>query len=960
MISHPTSEPELVGRQQELADLARALDEANAGRGGLVLISGEAGIGKTRLAVEALNRSPLPVYIARTREGTSPPYGPIVGVLRTWIRKQPAVRDELKQSLPALGLLLPELDTGVSESTREILADTIGQALHHLADLDGCAIRLDDLHWADNATFELLPELAERLRSVRVLMLATYRSDEITRTHPMRRLRTELRRAHLLRDFTIGSLTREHTHTLIVHCLPSPPSPQLVDEIYTRTQGIPLYIEESTHTLHTTGRLQDGDDGLELSPGESVPIPESIRDAVLLQLENLPIETREVLEMAATAGLEFDFNMIVSLTGHEEHLEPLLERRLLVETGPSTGAFKHTLIREAIQSEITWSRRRALHRQIGAYLETRGADAELIASHWLAANELEKARRALMSAADHSCRLHAYRDAAESAARALDIWPEDDDEDERLKALERMAHCAQVSGQLNDAVRAWREFVNSPSVGFDHERLGHAYRQLATLYGLQSLWDQSIDTRLIAANHFRQASRADDAAIEHLTVAGRYTAAMHLSAALESARIAEQLAHEASNYDTESRALGLQGNVLAMLGEYQNGRETAQRALALALQHDLTEAASEIYRRLASTLEYAGEYGSAKDAYITAYDYCRSAGADANAQICLSCMSYILFYTGEWKRAIETCNDVVNDEHAPPGSKAVAAGVIAAIRTHRGETRVARRMLNEANAEARRHGSPVMQLLNTWAIAALAEYEDDDDLADRHYRDILDGWSKTEDRHDLIPALRSASTFFATHEADAELSQCVNALTDLASTSSSQEVVAAVAHTLGEAAMRNNDYNEAARHFQQSAILLEKLGLPLEVAKSQLRGGIALHRAGHSQRSIDTLSQAYRIARNLGARPLASLIANELETRGAPVDEERSADTPDRSRRAGLTRRQLDIVRLLAKGMTNKEVAEKLFLSTRTVDMHVANVLNRLDVRSRTEAVHKAGELGLL
>ncbi|MBD3297884.1 MAG: AAA family ATPase, partial [candidate division Zixibacteria bacterium] len=162
MTSQPPSDHELVGRQQELAELARALDEADAGRGGLVLLSGEAGIGKTRLAVEALNRSDLPVYIARTREGTSPPYGPIVSVLRAWIRKQPAVKDELIQSLPALGLLLPELGTESTASSREILADAIGQALHRLTDADGCTILLDDLHWADNATFELLPELAER------------------------------------------------------------------------------------------------------------------------------------------------------------------------------------------------------------------------------------------------------------------------------------------------------------------------------------------------------------------------------------------------------------------------------------------------------------------------------------------------------------------------------------------------------------------------------------------------------------------------------------------------------------------------------------------------------------------------------------------------------------------------------------------------------------------------------
>ncbi|GAB4327257.1 MAG: LuxR family transcriptional regulator [Candidatus Zixiibacteriota bacterium] len=957
---HRKADPTLVGRQQELAELTEAFTGVRAGHGGLILISGESGIGKTRLATEALERSGLPYYVARAREGATPPYGPFVAILRAWTRRDTDAIGKITRGELRLSLLMPELELPAAESTRVLLADAIGQALQLMASDRACAILLDDIQWADNATLELLPELAERLRDTTVLMLATYRSDDITRTHPLRWMRTELRRARLLRELTVGALNRDHTRTLMTECLPSAPSESFVDDIYTRTQGIPLYIEESVRTLLNTGRLQEGEHGMELSPGESVPIPESIRDAVMLQLETLPIESRDVLETAAIAGLEFDFDMIATLTGHEEPIEPLLERRLLLESGPATGTFKHTLIRDAIQSEITWSRRRTLHRRIASYLESHGAEAELIAAHWLASNELAKARRALLAAADHSCRLHAYRDAAEAAARALDIWPEDEDEGQRLSTLERLAHCAQISGQLNDAVRAWREFANSPSVMHDHQRLGHAYRQLATLYGLQSLWDQSIDTRLIAANHFRQAGQPADAAVEYLTAAGRYTAALQLSDAIDAARLAERLAREAHDRDTEARALGLRGNVMAMQGEYNNGRETVQRALALALKHDLTDAASEIYRRLASTLEYANDYGSAKDAYLTAYDYCRKTGADENAQICLSCMSYVLFYTGDWKRALETCNNVINDDHSPPGSKAVALGVVAAIRTHRGETRAARRLLNEALAEARRHGSPIMQLLNTWGLAALAEYEHDREHASRCYHTILDGWAKTEDRHDLIPALRSAATFFATQNADSELSQCVDALSNLASTSSSQEVVAAVAHALGEAAMRNGNDEEAARHFEQSASTLEKLGLPLEVVKSRWRGGIALHRAGHSRRGSDMLSQAHKIARNLGARPLASAIAAELERHGEPVEESRSSESPDRTRRAGLTRRQLDIVRLLAEGLTNKQIADKLFLSTRTVDMHVANLLNRLDVRSRTEAVHKAGELGLL
>jgi hypothetical protein len=182
------------------------------------------------------------------------------------------------------------------------------------------------------------------------------------------------------------------------------------------------------------------------------------------------------LEVAAVAGMEFDLRLITQLTGEETGLDELFERNLIVEIEPGRAAFRHALSREAVRSEIMWSRRRGLNRQIAEYMESANALPELIADHWLAANEPAKARLALIACAEKSCQLHAYRDAARAGHQALEIWPEGEDEENRLHTLERLAHCAKVSGQLSDAVRALRELVESPHLTENHRRRGEAIR----------------------------------------------------------------------------------------------------------------------------------------------------------------------------------------------------------------------------------------------------------------------------------------------------------------------------------------------------------------------------------------------------------------------------------------------------------------------------------------------------
>lgn len=953
----------LIGRTAEITRLERAFERARDGSGAVVLLAGEAGVGKTRLAEHVLARAPLEVRTGRAREDAPAAYGPITAALRDHLRSDRAARDHLGTLSRYLSMLLPELGPAPEDADPVILAEAIIEAWIALARRAPLALFLDDLQWADNATLELLPPLAERLGAAPLIVLATYRSDDIARGHPVRRLRNELRRVHHLHEITIAPLEQSESADLLAHALGARPSDALAEIVYDKTQGIALYVEELANALTASGCVREAAGEMALVPGEAVPIPESIRDAVMLRLDVLSDAARTQLEIASVTGMEFSFELVTGLAGEEIGIEELIEKRLISEASPGRGTFRHALIREAIRGEIAWSRRRSLNRRIAAYLERAGAPPEQVVEHWLASGEQEPARRALLELADRSCRLHAYRDAARATHRALEIWPAGEEETKRLDALERLAHCAEVTGQLGDAARALREVIDCTRRAGAGRRHANALRALATVHALQGAWDQSIDARRAAADAFEAADAPSESAAEWLVVAGRYTSLGTLDHALETVRRAATLAAKAERTDLIVRAQGFEGNLLAMQGASEAGRDLAQRALSLALESNETEAAAEAYRRLASVLDYSSDFAGARDAYTTAVEFCRTQGDDANARVCIGCMSAIVHRTGDWSRALELSREVLDDVRSEPGSRVLALAITGLVRAMRGERRSARRHIDEAFAIAERIRFTIGRAITHYGLGVVAELEGDVESAVTHHDRALELWKETQDRHDMVSIFLWQSTTFARLGREHAAAARADALAAIASATGNAEAMAALAHALGEVALLSKDTTGAVQQLEQAQAQAAKLEIPLEQALTTWRLGTARARDGDRAGAARDLNAALRLARGLGARPIALWITSDLEA----LDGQRVTDSRGTGGAKGagdatgaLTARQSEIVVLIAEGLTNKEIAERLYLSPRTVDMHVRNILDRLDCRTRTEAARRAADLGML
>jgi DNA-binding CsgD family transcriptional regulator len=189
---------------------------------------------------------------------------------------------------------------------------------------------------------------------------------------------------------------------------------------------------------------------------------------------------------------------------------------------------------------------------------------------------------------------------------------------------------------------------------------------------------------------------------------------------------------------------------------------------------------------------------------------------------------------------------------------------------------------------------------------------------------------------------------------------CANALARIASATARPEALSALAHALGEGALRDGDARQAAQQFEQALELLRDINIPYCRASTAWRAGVACAAAGQREAAVRHLAGAYRTARGLGARPLATRAAQALEALGEPVGERLGAGAAHRLHTGNLTRRQREILQLVAQGHTNAVIADRLVLSPRTVEMHVSNILAILDSRSRAEVVRRAAELGLL
>jgi len=304
----------LIGRQSEQGKLNRLLDSTLEDKSGkLLLVAGDAGMGKTCLVEECLRQTDFLVLKNAASETATPSYGPIIAILRAWLRGGEVVFSGCDSLIPYLASILPELGVAADKSDQATLFEAICCAIVSIAHHQPTVIFLDDLQWADNATLELLPALVAAIQHEPLLIIGIYRSDEILRGHPVRRLRTELRRAKQLQEIVVEPLNQEETGRLAKKVLGQTPNSLLIATLYDRTQGMPLFVEELAATLVKSNRLQAGSKGLELISGQDLPVPDTLRDAVLLRLDGLSDEATQILEIAAVAGPQFDLEFLLEL-----------------------------------------------------------------------------------------------------------------------------------------------------------------------------------------------------------------------------------------------------------------------------------------------------------------------------------------------------------------------------------------------------------------------------------------------------------------------------------------------------------------------------------------------------------------------------------------------------------------------------------------------------------------------
>jgi DNA-binding NarL/FixJ family response regulator len=929
----------LIGREGERSALEAACASVRNGLGRCVLVTGEAGIGKTRLVAHALAQAGFPVYAGAARASVAEPYAPVAQVLRECLRRSPGLLEASGALAPYLARLLPELGSPAEDAGEAALVEALRRAFAEAGAHGPVAIVLDDVHWADEATLALLPELAGGLRDVPVLLIALARDEVPADIHRLRRLRAQLRRESELLELPLRPFDRADTALLAAAVAREELADDVVDGLYDRAQGIPFYVEELAATLALDGRRAETG---------RLPLPETVLDAVLLRTEALSLDARNALERAAVMGHRFDVEHGAAPAA--DVLTEALAAGFLVEAGPGHLEFRHALVRDAVYQAIPWTRRRSLHTAVARSLDAAGASPAARATHWLGAGDIERARAALGEAAAVSEGLYAYGDAAKLYERALDLAGGTDLA--RFELLERLAVCAELAGDLAASARAWREAIDGRRGRGEVERVAEAEHAIGRVLALRGSSERAVAAWFAAGEAFASCGRLEDAARSRLAAADALQGNARLQPALAAVVAALADLPPGAPPELRSRARSLEGVVLGKLGETETALESVRDALTEALLAGHQASAASAYQALAVVHENAGLFGAAAEAFEVAIDYCESTGIAATGYVCSACLCHVLRQRGEWRRSLALCRSLLDDPASGEVSQAIAAAVMSQIHASRGERRPARLRAMEAAPVVRQHSVLGAEAECSWTFARLELLEGSDETALEHCRDVLRRWEESEDRHYSLNALAWTAGVFAALGQEEDLNRVVRALTAIAAANGNREALAMLARALGELARTEGDSAAAVEHFQRAIELHREIELPHDRAELLVSAAAAASDAGLGDQAREWLADARLQARRLGARPLQAAAERALAELGGADASPAAA--------AGLTPRQLQVIRRVAEGRTNREIATELYLSVRTVDMHVRHSLIALGCRSRMDAARTAAGLGLL
>ncbi|MEW1724755.1 BREX system ATP-binding domain-containing protein [Streptomyces sp. NPDC093109] len=991
--------PVFVGRTGELTVLTQALARATAGEPQALLIGGEAGVGKTRLVEElrevACAREAVVVTGGCVEIGADGlPFAPFSTALRSLRRQLPeelvtaadGQEDELARILPELG----RSHRGpLDEDGTARLFELTARLLERLAADRTVVLVLEDLHWADASTRHLLAYLIRALRRGRLVVLGTYRADDLHRRHPLRPLLAELDRLRSVRRIELSRFNRAEVRRQLTGILAAEPDPGLVDQIFERSDGNAFFVEELACSLEA---------------GSHAGLSDSLRDLLLVRVEALPEDAQRVARIVAEGGttVEYPLLLAVARLAEDDLIEALraaVGANILLPTPDGDGyRFRHSLVREAVSDDLLPGERSRLNRRFAEVLE---ADPGLVraderttrlASHWYHAHDPAKALPVVLRASVEARARYAHAEQLRLLERAMELWDSAPAEVRRtLRPPDDLDAYPACGGGPPSAPLSYldlmAEATDAARVGGENERaLAISKKALRILDGedeghdpLRAAWFWIQRSRLMQnltrGDGWRELATAQDLVrglqpsavhAEVLTVVAAW-GALHRPGpdVLAAAERAVEYARLVGAEHTETNAHLTRGWLIADAGHTEAGIAEIYAARARAVELDAVGILGRASINLPSTLESNGRSEEAVKAAQEGVAFTHQRGlADTEAWV-RSNLAQSLFSLGRWSE-----EDTVLADAADLAQSKKARGLLA---IRRAELALARGDFEEAGRQVElnrgyfgTHDFQPQHVITPARLMMIVDAQRGELAAARaEFRQITaDGFPLGTHRY-ALPLLCTAAAIEADArglpEADAGRAEVLATVRALGKRLPTLVPVWQAYGLLLEAELARAEGLPAPEHWNRTVAAFEGVSRPYELAHARLRLAAALLDSGADRSdAAKPLLAAHTTATALGARPLADeigLLAGRA--RIALTGEPDEAPPVDPVRALGLTPRERDVLRLVAAGHSNRGIAEELYISPKTASVHVSNILAKLGVSGRTEAAAFAHRLRL-
>jgi DNA-binding CsgD family transcriptional regulator/tetratricopeptide (TPR) repeat protein len=956
--------PPLVGREDELQLLLGAVRAAGEGRPAAVLLGGDAGVGKTRLLVQVVSDAPAPMTLVRggcvDLGDVGLPYLPFVEALADLVREVPSVAD-----LPGLGPLLPGGSAMHDEVGRLQLFEAVVGALRLASEQAPVVMVLEDLHWADASSRELLRYLLTRLRDERVAVLASYRADDLHRRHPLVPLVSELSRLAGVEHLQLRPLPDDavRRHVRALGELPA----DLVELVVDRAEGNAYFAEELAQAALETGRRD---------------LPTRLADVVLSRLSRLSEAALNVVRVAAVAGRRVEHELLAAACAEKGlELDDALREAvsahiLLVGEGGTAGAysFRHALLQETVYDDLLPGERVRLHGLLARVLDGSSSAGEL-ALHRERSGDLSGALTAYLEAGDAAMGAGAPHEALAFRERALALLESGARPDvtvpERVEVLRATAKAAKIAGDWGRAIGHARARVTAAADLGDTE-LATAQQMLVS----HLLDGDKEDEAILAATESRAlAKKTGDPALVAGAEALYARALWHDLERDEEVREAAEAAYEAALAsgvtDVQADALITLGGLEEARGDRASALERFRQARDVAVEgeHLMTELRARY--NVAAQAFYAGDLETALRDIEEGVQRALSLGLawSPYGYALRSLQTIVRYAVGDFTGATEAATTCATGAAEVVKESLLGLGLYAAVA--RGDEGVSAEV-------ARVMGVPGVDTMTFFAAAgtgsdslrmagdAVAAVE----LAERGARKLAEAWGEWS----------LGGIWLAAHGI-AALADLAAAARERHDTRTADEAVAKATRweelaqeTARRGRPRGGELGPEGRAWLLRAtaelsrvrgvsdvelwrrVVAEfDYGYVYEVARARHRLAEALLSAGERPEAEQELRAAYETAVRLGARPLqAEVVA--LARRGR-------LDLPGVRREAGpsaLTPREVEVLRLVAAGLTNRQVGAQLFMSEKTASVHVSRILAKLGASGRAEAAARAAQLGLL